>query len=283
MSWHVRELSRPDVPTAASLLERAYGRPGPWATELTLYLDLQPGGTVTAVEDGRLLGVGGTIDYGPFGWIGLMGVDPDRQGAGIGRAILTAVLAYLDRRNCPVRVLDASAAGAPLYVAAGFHDLGMTVLFQRNGDIPPAAPVDGTVSRLQPSDLADVAAFDRPIFGADRSRLLAWLLRRPENDAFLIRGSTGAVAGFIYVQPDRIGPWVARDEAGAERLLIAALHSNVAQPAAVRIPDSNLAAMTLVQHHGFERQRALRHMYLGLCPADQSLPYIYSESSFGTG
>src|SRR5579875_44618 len=128
--YHVRNLTRNDLYAAATVLERAFGRPDIWAEELDLYLHVEPGGAQVAVEDGRIVGVGGSISYGPFAWIGVMGVAPECQGRGIARSILDRLLANVDERRCPIAVLDASTAGESLYECAGFRDHGSTDFFE---------------------------------------------------------------------------------------------------------------------------------------------------------
>ena len=53
-----------------------------------MLLQLAPAGSFAAVADDRIVGTAIGIDYGTFGWIAMMLVDPAWRGRGIGARLL---------------------------------------------------------------------------------------------------------------------------------------------------------------------------------------------------
>lgn len=278
----IRPLVPGDLDAAASLLTEAYGRPDEWRAELEYYLILQPHGWFVAVVDGAIAGMGGAHDYGPFASIGLMATDPAVQRRGIATAILDRVVAWLRDRGCPVVVLDASAAGAPVYARYGFLDDGSTRLFRQEILVSPST-MPGGVMRMQPSEISQIASFDLPLFGADRTAVLASMLHAAPDRAFLARDRSGKITGYLFAQTERLGPWVATTPAAAEDLLTAALSLPFQGPPAVLVPSANASATGLLRAHGFALQRTLRHMYLGPAAPVQDRARVYGQTSFAIG
>lgn len=281
VSLSIRPIAAADYDTLERLLAASYGRLGEWRWELDHFVPLYPEGWFVATVDGALAGMGGVTNFGPFGWIGLMAVDPAYQRRGIGAAILERLLAQLEQAGCPLAVLDSSAAGAPLYDRYGFQDDGATVLYQAPDAVPKVAKPD-RVQEIQPSDLAKLAQFDTPIFGVDRTAVLRTFIDAFPGRAFLTQDK-GSVTGYLFAQAERIGPWVASNPDDAEALLAAAITLPYEQSPSVRAPSQNPFSALLLQHHGFIEQRNLRHMYRGPGPAQQDRARIYSEASFGIG
>jgi GNAT superfamily N-acetyltransferase len=277
----IRRLTSDDLEPADALLSAAYGRADPWGSELARCLDLEPAGWFAAAVGGELAGTGGAVNYGPFAWIGLMGVHPSRQRHGIGKTILNTILSWLEMVECPIAVLDASAAGAPLYSGSGFIDDGTTSLFQRHAE-PTRSQHDG-VTRVRKGDLDELSAFDSPYFGADRRRVLARFFADDPERALLVRDEDGRIRGYLFAQRQRLGPWVASTTDVAEALLMAGLSLDFDGPAIVLAPSQNDDVGVLLDRYGFREQRSLRHMYKGPQPARQRRRCIYGQASFGIG
>lgn len=76
---------------------------------------------------GDVVGYGGVSTYGPESYIQTLGVRRDRQRAGIGHALLAALLAEADRRQATTVALEVRADNADaqrLYAAHGFEPVG---------------------------------------------------------------------------------------------------------------------------------------------------------------
>src|SRR6185436_9866348 len=85
----------------------------------------------------EIAGMVGAIEYGSFAYVGMMGVHPDRQGQGVGTALLSTLLQRLEARGIACARLETTDAGRPLYLRHGFVDAGVSHEFRRIGE--PAA------------------------------------------------------------------------------------------------------------------------------------------------
>jgi hypothetical protein len=192
------------------------------------------------------------------------------------------LLDWLDRRQTPGVLLDASAMGYPLYQALGFVDIEDSAAYQQPEPVivppPPAC-----VFPMRPEDLSAVADFDRPIFGADRSALLALLLRDFPQRAWLARAPDGAISGYLFAKGRRLGPWVAQRTAAADALLQAALAAPMDGPPILVVPVANRQSHGLLLHYGFRRLSACRHMRRGRPPLAERRDLVYAQTSYAVG
>lgn len=283
MDLQIRPLTGDDIPAAGPVLNAAFRADTSYEPELRRYLRLQPDGWFLATVDGQAAGTVGAFDHGPFAWLGLMSVAPALQGRGIARALLGEMLAWLDDRRCPLVLLDASAAGAPLYPRYGFVDRDDVVVYQRAAGAVVTGLRAASVHAMAPTDLGEVAAFDAPLFGADRGRVLGAYLQEFPGRAFLSRDAGGQVDGYLIAQPRRIGPWVAASAAAAAALLAAALTLPAVGSLAALTPAANTSGADLLTDYGFSRQRALRHMGRGHGAYSGRRACIYGQASFALG
>ena len=163
----------------------------------------------------------------------MMLVERERQGRGIGRALMTSLIADSGARAL---MLNATAEGLGLYEKLGFVPAGLVHQHQgRVGESPvlPAAP-SVPLRRAVPADHAALCALDEAAFGADRSALIRRLLAN--GVAWLVDGAAAA-AGFAILRPFgrgmTIGPVVAPNEEEAIALVAAA--ASAAPPGVLRI------------------------------------------------
>ncbi|GAB2912092.1 GNAT family N-acetyltransferase [Streptomyces mayteni] len=121
--------------------------------------------------------------------------------------------------------LSATEQGRPLYEQLGFKAVGSltTIRGTFTGAVPPPTGAASAVRPATAADLPAVLAYDRPVFGADRTGLLT---RLPAfADRFLVAADarTGRLAGFAAAWPNPssvvIGPVVADDTATAQALI----------------------------------------------------------------
>ena len=198
------------------------------------------GAGIAAVDgDGGTIGVGLRWSFGrDVGTIGLVLVARDRQGRGIGRALMKALIADSGSRTL---MLNATAEGLPLYEKLGFVSTGL--VRQHQGRLSqesalPAAPAI-PLRRAVPVDHAALCALDAAVFGADRRELIGSLLAN--GDAWLI-DRAGQPAGFVVLRAFGrgmiIGPVIAASEDEAIALVAAA--AKAAPPGVLRadIPAS---------------------------------------------
>lgn len=281
MALTIRGLREADLDAADAIAVAAYRSPASRHAELLRYLRLQPDGWLLAELDALPVGVVGAIDYGPFASIGMMAVHPDLQRRGIARALLEGMLAWLDARGCPLSILDASDAGAPLYPRYGFEERGWTRQFQYGGAVRGASADAVTVPRED--ELPALAAFDAPIFGASRAAVLTSYYRDHPHRVLAARDRHGTILGYIIARPAHIGPWAATSTPVAEMLLSAALALPYESPPVVNAPPGNPATEALLQRAGFTVQRSLLHMHRGAAALPGRRDLLYAEASFALG
>lgn len=278
----VRPASLADAEIIAGIADSAFGAPDDRGSEIRRYLTLEPNYWLLATYRDQPAGVVGATDYGRFAFLGVMTVRRELQGKGIGGALFRRELEWLGEEGMSCLRLEASDAGFPIYLRHGFEVVDRSVVFRlpsptRSRELP------GDVRPLDVSDLEELAAFDTPVFGASRSALLRALLQDFPGRAFATRDRAGRMTGFLFAQPRRLGPWVARDPGDAESLLRAALAlSFEGRPIAIA-PERNREASALLERYGFKRERVNRHMARGdlARPGDRSV--VYGLTSFAVG
>jgi mycothiol synthase len=108
-----------------------------------------PGGFFLAERDGRLAGFhwtkvhpDGDENGEPIGEVYVVGVDPDQQGGGLGRALTVAGLAYLRDRGLGSVMLyvdEDNIAAVHMYMALGFTRWSADAMYQSSKPVPPGA------------------------------------------------------------------------------------------------------------------------------------------------
>jgi GNAT superfamily N-acetyltransferase len=228
---------------------------------------IAPGGSFAAISAGRIIGTAIGIDYGGFGWIAMMLVDPAYRGQGLGRRLLEAAVGAIPSDR-PIR-LDATPMGRPLYRSFGFEE--ETSLSRCVAD-PAARRVEpvvqsGDVHPIASTDLQLISDHDRQIFGGNRAKVLAWARDRAPQYA-RAAGSGGNGAQYCFGRQgrlfDQIGPVVADDDAAAQRLVASAVQGAGGRPVVVDAFDTQGAFTTWLTRCGFRVERPLFRMCRGV-------------------
>jgi hypothetical protein len=115
--------------------------------------------------------------------------------------------------------------------------------------------------------LQRVCAWDREVFGADRTRLLTSLWEEgPDYSAVAHSGReiAGYMLGRAGSRAHYLGPWLAgRDSGAAEQLFVEFTRRFEGSPVFVDVNLTNSDARAIVQNAGFAPQRPLTRMYRG--------------------
>ena len=289
MRWRIRTATTEDLPAAIGLLNAAYGPNPNFDGRLRRYVATEPEGWVVADGATELIGVGGFVAFGRCAYIGLMGVSPNAQRAGIGTAIFESLLERCDARGHSLLLLDASDAGAPLYEKYGFRDHGEALAFALDPTAAGTASHDESPRCLafdlrDQATVAEVTELDARAYGADRARLLRYCLRESPDRAFLVRDASGALAGYAIVQGRSFGPCVARSSDVARALLRHGLTLPYESRLTWFMAGQNREAASLARELAGEPLRRWRHMRRGdetALASDWST--VFAKLSLATG
>jgi len=223
-----------------------------WANVMAL----EPEGCWLWDEDGQVVATTTAVCYGAeLAWIGMVLVLPEFRGRGLARRLMEHALTWLDARRVQQVKLDATDMGRPLYASLGFRDERAIERWGIAWDRP---------ARFRPASLpaAEMAAFDRECFGADRSRLIWRLLA-----VYPGQGSWRQGEGFALTRPGSnahlLGPCQATSPGAAGELLRGLLDRTAAPAFFWDLCPDQPAAVELARELGFERKRELVRMALG--------------------
>ncbi len=261
MKARLRVMTSADIPAGMRLKEIAGWNQT--AADWERFLRATPEGCFVAESDGRVAGTATTITYeGRFAWIGMVLVDPEFRGQGIGTRLLEKTIEYLDARRVPGLKLDATPQGKPIYEKLGFvaeYEIERWLLKRDPGGEMPRPAAART-------DLGGILRLDREVFGADRSELLRSLHREAPAFTLEIRHG-GDLVGYALgrggSRADHLGPWMAREEASARALLEEFLRRSGRETVFVDRLRTNAFARALLTARGFEFSRPLTRMVRG--------------------
>ncbi len=249
-------------------------------------LALSPDGCFIAQWNGTPAGTATTICYGQdLAWIGMVLVQPDFRGRGIGRALLTCCLDHLRSGESECIKLDATLQGKLLYERLGFQkEWHLTRWECQTVKIPPSQARE-EVRAYTDADAEAVSVLDRAAFGASRRDFLQSLLGGGSQT--LIHETNQGMAGYGTLREGAraryLGPLVVRSTSSNEPLVHSLLTPALGQIVFWDIPDANSAAVTLAKRLGFTAQRHLVRMFLGTnrCPGDPRQYYAIADPAVG--
>jgi ribosomal protein S18 acetylase RimI-like enzyme len=245
-----------------AVMQQAYGVAS-FRSSIDRFAAVQPDGLAVVEDEGAVVGAGCCVAYpdGGFGWIGLVATARSHQRRGVATAVTEFLSATLAAHGA-ASVLDASAAGGPVYERMRFVDHGLTAVMSLPEDGALQVMSRDAARPLEPHDFDDVAAFNAVAFGASRRDLLVKLLEQQPGRAFVVRRGD-AVSGYVVAQDGALGPVVADDGDVLAALVLAAANLPWASPPRINVPPESDHRRTL-QALGFEIRRELRHMRRGI-------------------
>jgi GNAT superfamily N-acetyltransferase len=264
-TMRLRAMTSADIPAGMRLKERAGWNQT--AADWRRFLERSPKGCFVAEVGAQICGTVTTIAFEDrFAWIGMVLVDPEYRGRGFGTALLERAIRYLDELDLSALKLDATPQGRPLYEKLGFrseYEIGRWTRRQPPG---AAKPLTGVRESASPALLESICAFDRQVFGADRSGLLMSLHEEaPELTLGMLKD--GALAGYALGRrgsfADHLGPWIASDPETARQLLEAFLAGSSQETQIADCLGEHAATGELLKSFGFRYTRPLIRMFRG--------------------
>lgn len=232
------------------------------AADWRMFLDF---GTAYAVrEQGRVIATAAWIPYGACAWISMVLVTAAQRRRGLATRLLHRCIADVTRAGL-VPVLDATPAGAKVYVPLGFREAwGFARFASERRAIQPAqtsAAIDPITDAVWPA----LCAYDAAIFGNNRSQILGRMRGRlPPADLVARRG--GRIVGMLLGRDGRtashLGPLIAEDDDVAKGLLAHALRQ-IGGTVYIDIADAKPGVRAFLETSGFSVQRPFTRMLLG--------------------
>jgi GNAT superfamily N-acetyltransferase len=257
---NLRTMTTADIPAGMRLKDLAGWNQTP--ADWRCFLQSSPRGCFAAEVDGEVVGTAATIVYEQrFAWIGMVLVDPEFRGRGIGTRLLEKTVEHLDEIGIRAMKLDATPAGRPIYQKLGFEDeyeIERWLLKRPASEAAPASALHSVCDR--------VLQLDREIFGADRGSLLRSLAA--ENPDFALSAERdGEIAGYAFGRrgtlADHLGPWMARDDETATQLLDEFLGRSRRETIFVDALKERRIVSRMLLARGFEVSRPLTRMVRG--------------------
>jgi len=263
---HLRTMTMKDI-SAGLRLNQVAG----WnqtAADWERFLKTSPEGCFVMELEGQVCGTVTTISYeNRFAWVGMVLVDPQHRGRGIGTRLLEAAIQHLDDRRISTIKLDATPQGKPLYEKLGFvpeYEIERWNLRRSTTHVREVQASDRSESVLTlPESILET---DREAFGADRSFLLKSLHDYAPDFTMELRTSSvlqGYALGRRGLFADHLGPWMAKDASSARHLVEAFLARSTRETLIVDCLKSNNIAMIVLTSCGFAYSRLLTRMYRG--------------------
>lgn len=275
-----RQLTEADIPRGLALCRQAG-----WnqlERDWKIFLTLSPDGCL-AVEKDMVIGTAATLKYGDrFSWIGMVLVDKEYRGRGIGMELLLKALDLL-KKETTVK-LDATPAGRQLYLKLGFVEE-----YPLSRMIKPGirhTPYASAARVFQKGELETIAELDFKVFGANRLSLLEWMYAGAPTMTYVFKKNNKILGyclgrhGNKYIH---IGPVVAADAKVARQLVSAALNQHIGQAVMLDISHFDPSWMAWLVSIGFEEQRPFYRMYRGLndYPGEPEKQYAILGPEFG--
>lgn len=234
-----------------------------------------------AVAGDRVVGTAVCFQHGEaYATVGLILVSADMQGRGLGRRLTEAVLAAAGARSV---MLNATAAGRPLYERLGFRSCGE--IRQHHGIVRalPSRPVGGPFRQCDAANQTYLASLDAAASGLQRSILLQRLCA--EGSAICLAGDSPA-EGFAIVRAFGrgvvIGPVVAPDVERARSLIDHLLEAHIGTFVRLDVPaDSGLPAW--LEERGLAGAGPATTMVRGALPSPPGPARLFALASQAVG
>lgn len=210
----------------------------------------------SAVDPDEPIATTSALAAGPVGVIGNVIVSDAYQRRGLGRALMADALAWQRERGAGISLLDATAAGRPLYRSLGYVSTQAYSWFARAkvGEIDRdllRERSEGGMARLSLAAALDrVVALDLAAFGGDRMALLTAVAAQPNRWLYLAEDVSGAVRGYAFVRlmqrprlGIQVGPLIAMQPTDVAALFAAIMADDA--PWRGALPETDASALDL--------------------------------------
>ncbi|WP_411081662.1 GNAT family N-acetyltransferase [Streptomyces sp. cmx-18-6] len=281
----VRRLSRADLVHCADLSEdRGWPRDEHrWG----LLLSAGTGYGIAEPDGNGLVAACVTTSYGSqLAAVGMLLVAGRHARQGVARRLMRQVM---DEAGSTPLALYATAQGQRLYEELGFAHVGRADRvggrFRGDGAAGRAGTAPGVTTRpATADDLRAMVRLDLPVFGADRTHLIA---RLPAFcDRLQVAEEDGELTGYAGLWPSGdshvVGPLIARDTATA-KALVAALAATTDRPLRADVDARHEELLGWLVDHGLEPGSRTALMTYGLADLPGDAARRFAPLTIATG
>ena len=253
------------------------------AADWHMLLQIAPSGAFAAVTPEAIVGTAIGIDYGSYGWIAMMLVDPAFRGRGIGARLLEAAMGAIPS-GLPVR-LDATPLGRPLYERYGFErETALTRHVRPAGASAPPAVTGHRIRPMTDADLGAVMRMDDRMSAGHRHGALRWAFGDAPQYAWIEATRADRPhyclgrGGRLF---DHVGPIVADTPDTAIALASSAITASAEHACVIDAYDAYEGFTAWLRTAGFEAQRPLYRMRRGAAPLTHRAPPLTEFAIMG--
>lgn len=279
-SYRIRPMTRTEIDIAVDWAAAEGWNPG--VDDADCFHAADPGGFLVGLHGDEPVATISAVRYGTsFGFVGFYIVKPEYRGRGYGLRIWNAAMEFLAGRNVG---LDGVVAQQDNYRKSGFALAWRNVRYEGSGG--GQRPDDAGVVPLSSLAFADIERYDRSFFPADRGAFLRSWISQPRGSAVgIVEG--GTLRGVAVVRPCRsgykIGPLFADGPELADRLFVHCRATALqGAPVFLDIPQTNPAALALVERHGMRPAFETARMYTGDFP-ELPMSRMFGVTTFELG
>ncbi len=218
------------------------------------FLQLQPHGCFVAETGGQVVGTVTTCVFGCVGWIGMLLVDEEYRGQGIGTRLMQRAMRFLSEAGATRMRLDATEAGRPLHEKMGFRTQYRVIRFAGIPRLSDSSVIEICPRPFRITDLPAILSLDRTYTNVNRARLLARLVEDPAIRTRVVE-EAGTLAGYLVerhgTQALQLGPSVADSDEAGHSLLVESFRRHAGQPVYVDMPAGHVEAVELRAARGW--------------------------------
>jgi len=251
------------------------------------FLALEPTGCFLAEWEGQPAGTATTtVHESGLAWIGMVLVHPEYRRRGIGRALLNRCIAHLQDRGIQCTKLDATPQGKSVYEALGFKSEWSLTRWEHPAFCAKFPQPDSRLRSWRATDPELVEACDQAAFGVSRRKLLNALAALNGN-TLILETAPGVATGFGMLRAGARALYLGPVAAASSPEGLAIVNALLARAPGARIfwdiPDANTDAVDWARRHGFNPQRPLSRMVLGIniAPGNPSQQFALSGPETG--
>ncbi|MEO9005420.1 MAG: GNAT family N-acetyltransferase [Ginsengibacter sp.] len=220
---------------------------------------------MAAKYDNKIIGTTTAINYSnQVAWIGMVLVDKEYRGYGVSKTLLRNIFEKLE--FCKSVKLDATPDGQHIYKKFNFKDQYPIVRMVGEviENLPSVVDNDVLIESINPNDIPEIIALDEFAFGANRSVLIDFLIRKFPHKGWVLKRNdriVGITLGRDGNKYHQVGPVVASCTADAKILISKALKMMKNQSMVVDVTGDKEELIDWLCSLGFVIQRQFIRMY----------------------